>query len=56
MYEGARTSVRCTVGNTATFEIRVGLHQRFCLSPLLFIIVMDAIAENIERKVPWDML
>lgn len=56
MYEGARTSVRCRVGNTANFEIRVGLHQGSCLSPLLFIIVMDALAENIGRKVPWDIL
>jgi hypothetical protein len=56
MYDGARTSVRCRTGGTVEFEIRVGVHQRSCLSPLLFIIVMDAISENIRRDVPWDML
>ena len=56
MYEGARTSVRCKAGRTAEFEIRVGLHQGSYLSPLLFIIVMDAVSENIKREVPWDML
>src|ERR1700733_2360735 len=56
MYEGTRTSVRCKVGKTAELEIKVGLHQGSCLSPLLFIIVMDAVSENIKREVPWDML
>lgn len=56
MYDGARTSVRCRVGGAGEFEVRVGVHQGSCLSPLLFIIVMDAISENIRREVPWDML
>ena len=55
LYEGAHTSVRCKA-RTAEFEIRVGLHQGSCLRPLLFIIVMDAVSENIKREVPWDML
>ena len=56
MYEDARTSVRSGIGNTGKFEIRVGVHQGSCLSPLLFIIVMDAISEHVRREVPWDML
>ena len=32
------------------------MHQGSCLSPLLFIIVMDAISEFVRRDVPWDML
>src|SRR6218665_861226 len=39
--EDARTSMRCSIDNTGTFEIRVGVHQGSCLSSLLFIIVMD---------------
>src|SRR6218665_563842 len=34
----------CTMycDNTGQFEIRVGIHQESCISPLLFIIVKDA--------------
>ena len=56
MYDGAVTTVRCGAGNTKQFEIRVGLHQGSCLSPLLFIIVMDAVSEFVRRDAPWDML
>jgi hypothetical protein len=56
MYDEARTAVRSGAGCTAGFEIRVGVHQGSCLSPLLFIIVMDAISEAARREVPWDML
>jgi hypothetical protein len=56
MYEGARTTVRSGLGNSGFFEIRVGVHQGSCLSPLLFIIVMDAVSEHVRREVPWDML
>ena len=56
MYDGASTTVRTGAGNTTIFEIRVGVHQGSCLSPLLFIIVMDAVSEMVRRDVPWDML
>ena len=41
MYDGAVTTVRSGRGMTLAFEIKVGVHQGSCLSPLLFIIVMD---------------
>src|SRR6218665_2966613 len=58
MYVDAKTAVRIgrPTGTTGGFEIRVGVHQGSCLSPLLFIIVMDAVSEHIGREVPWDML
>src|SRR6218665_1567531 len=40
MYVDAKTGVRIGTGNTGGFEIRVGVHQGSCISPLLFIIVM----------------
>ena len=43
-------------GYKRTSEIRVGVQQGSCLSPLLFIIGMDAILEHVRREVPWDML
>ena len=48
MYDEASTTVRTGAGNTMIFDIRVGVHQRSCLSPLLFIIIMDAAR--------WDIL
>jgi len=33
-----------------------GVHQGSCLSPLPFIIVMDAVSEYVQHDVPWDML
>src|SRR6218665_1843395 len=56
MYVDAKTAVRIGTGTTGGFEIRVGVHQGSCLSPLLFIIVMDAVSEHIDREVPWGML
>jgi len=50
-----RHQVRSGAGCMAGFKIRVWFHQGSCLSPLLFIIVMDAISET-RREVWWDML
>jgi len=56
MSEGVTMTVRCGTGGTKRFEIRVGVHQGSCLSPLLFIIVMDAVSELARRDVLLDML
>ena len=45
---------RC--GRTQYFEVKVGLHQGSALSPLLFIIIMDVLAEIARTKPPWAML
>ena len=37
-------------------EVKVGLHQGSALSPLLFIIIMDVLAEEARTKPPWVML
>ena len=34
----------------------MGLHQGSALSPLLFIIIMDVLAEEARTKPPWAML
>ena len=41
MYDDSTTAVRCAVGVTGRFEVKVGLHQRSALSPCLFAMVMD---------------
>jgi len=50
------TTVRSGRGNTLVFEIKAAVHQGSCLSPLLFIIVMDAVSDYVRHDVPWDML
>ena len=42
MYIGAKTVVRTVYGNSKGFEVKVGMHQCSGLSPLLFVIVMEA--------------
>ena len=46
-YVGARTAVRVGNGFSEDFEVKVGVHQGAVLSPLLFIIVMQAITKHV---------
>ena len=46
-----RVTRRC--GRTEYFEVKVGLHQGYVLSALLFIIIMDVLAEKARTKTPW---
>ena len=55
-YTDCKTAVRTHVGTTASFEVGVGLHQGSALSPLLFIIIIDVISENIATPPPRTML
>ena len=43
-------------GSTEYFGVKVGLHQGSALSPLLFISIMDVLAEEARNKPPWAML
>ena len=40
MYRGTKTRVKTRCGRTEYFEVEMGLHQGYALSPLLFIIVV----------------
>ena len=42
MYSNARSRVRVGEGYREEFEVKVGVHQGSVLSPLLFIIVLEA--------------
>ena len=56
MYRGTKTRVKTICGRTEYFEVKVGLHQGSALSQLLFIIIMDVLAEEARPKPPWAML
>jgi hypothetical protein len=45
MYEEARTVVRTPFGDGKSFRVKVGVNQGSVLSPLLFIMVMEAITK-----------
>ena len=41
LYEGAKTRVRVGLELSKEFEVKVGMHQGFTLSPLVFAIVVE---------------
>jgi len=56
MYTGAKTVVRTVYGNSSSFEVKVGMHQGSALSPLLFVIVMEAICREFRLALQWELL
>jgi len=44
VYTGAKTVVRTVYGISNCFEVKVGMHRGSALSPLLFVIVMEALS------------
>ena len=51
-----KTKVVTQKGETEYFAIEVGLHQGSALSPLLFIMIMGVLTENIEKDPPLGMM
>src|SRR5207245_6307072 len=56
LYEGVTTAVRRNGEESESFEVKVGVHQRSVLSSILFNIVMQAIADNLKKDLPWLLL
>ena len=56
MYANARSRVRVGEGFSEEFEVKVGVHQGSVLSPLLFIIVLEALSREFCSGVPWEDL
>ena len=56
MYENSASTVRINNTTGKKFGIRVGVHQGSVLSPLLFIIVLEALSRECRAGVPWEML
>ena len=51
MYDGAQTRLWVGSAHSEEFEVKIGVHQGFVLSPLLFAIVVDVITEKARSLV-----
>ena len=56
MYANVRSRVCVGEGFSKEFEVKVGVHQGSVLSPLLFIIVLEALSCEFLAGVPWEDL
>jgi len=56
MYTGAKTVVRTVYGNSNNFEVKVSMLQGSALSPLLFVIVVEALSRELRVTLPWELL
>ena len=54
MYADARSRFRVGEGYSEEFEVKLGVHQGSVLSPLLFIIVLEALSREVRSGVPWE--
>ena len=56
MYKDVRSRVRVGNGYSEEFGVGVGVHQGSVLSPLLFIIVLEALSREFRTGCPWELL
>ena len=56
MYSNSRSRVRINDSFSEEFPIKVGVHQGSVLSPLLFIIVLEALSREMRSGCPKELL
>ena len=56
IYKEAKSRVRINGKYSKDFNVNVGVHQGSVLSPLLFIIVLEALSREFRTGVPWELL
>jgi hypothetical protein len=56
MYDNVTTAVKVNDKTSEEFEVKVGVHQGSVLSPLLFIIVLEALSNSFRCGLPWELL
>ena len=56
MYRDAQSRVRINGKYSEDFNVNVGVHQGSVLSPLSFIIILEALSREFRTGVPWELL
>ena len=56
MYNNTRSKVRVNNTYSDEFGVKVGVHQGSVLSPLLFVIVLEALSRMFRTGTPWELL
>ena len=56
MYDKTRSADRVNGLFSEEFDVTVGVHQGSVLSPLLFIVVMEALSQEFRTGCPWELL
>ena len=56
MYKEVRSRVRVGDEYSNSFDVQVGVHQGSVLSPLLFVIVLEALFMELRTGCPWEIL
>ena len=56
MYNNTRSRVRVNNTYSDEFGVKVGVHQGSVLSPLLFVIVLEALSCKFRTGTPWELL
>ena len=56
MYENAKSCVHVNGQFSDKFNIKVSFHQGAVLSPLLFLIIMEALSREFRVGCPWELL
>ena len=56
MYSNARSRVRVNGQYSEEFGVGVGVHQGSVLSPVLFIMVLEALSREFRTGCPWELL
>ena len=56
MYDGPKTSARVNGVQSEDFEVKVGVYQGSVLSPILFIMVLEALSQEFRGGLPWELL
>ena len=56
MYTNTKSKVRVNDSYTDEFDVKVGVHQGSVLSPLLFVIVLEALSREFRTGTPWELL